>query len=83
MVEPEMNAKLLKQSDEIQEETPNTSKITPEYTGEEQNLLLADKKSRNSDKRHDSVLTDNGVLSVPNEDPENKCRSKQFYDIDN
>ena len=58
MVEPAFNQQLLK--NKIDEENP-----TAEYTGEEQKLLMGDKKNRLSEHRKDSVTTESGVLSIP------------------
>ena len=38
--------------------------------------MLADKKANR--ERAESIITDSGVLTVPREDPENKCRSKLY-----
>ena len=74
MVESDdMQGKLLDHN-QIQKISTNSSKIADDYTGEEQQLLLADKKANR--ERAESIITDSGVLTVPREDPENKCRSK-------
>ena len=39
--------------------------------------MLADKAANR--ERAESIITDSGVLTVPHEDPENKCRSKTTF----
>ena len=60
------------------EEEKSPGKI-PQNTGEEQTLLMGDKKLRRAaDELKDSMTSDGGVLSIPNEEAGNKCRSKHF-----